>query len=178
MNKLFLALTAALTTLTPTAGLTTGNFAEHKRLYDTIHSVGVRVVINDRNYCDGRIDGSYHSRERVLSVCQDNGSAHQREVDWTANDFDTLRHEAHHLVQDCMRGGLGDSQLGLLFGTIKDSRAFVSEVYTPSEMRHLMGADSYSGHNDFRQQIELEAFATAAIISPNEIADKMLEVCR
>ena len=178
MNKLFLALTAAITTLTPTAGLTTGNFQEHKRLYDTINSVGVRVVINNPKYCTGTIDGSYHSRERILSICQDNATWMNQEVDWTANDYDTLRHEAHHLVQDCVQGGLGDSQLGLLFGTMKDSREFVAEVYTPQQMRNLMGVDSYSGHNDYRQQIELEAFATAAIISPNDIADKITEICR
>ena len=82
------------------------------------------------------------------------------------------------MVQDCVQGGLGDSQLGLLFGTMKDSREFVAEVYTPQQMRNLMGVDSYSGHNDYRQQIELEAFATAAIISPNDIADKITEICR
>ena len=176
MNKLFLALTAALA-FTPTAGLTTGNFAEHKRLYDTIHSVGVRVVINHPRYCTGSVDGSYHSRERILSICQDNASYDNAEVDWSANDYDTLRHESHHLIQDCVRGGLGDSQLGLLFGSMNDAEEFVKTVYTPQQMRTLMGSPSYSGNNAFRQMIELEAFATASVISATDITDKMLEVC-
>ena len=41
-----------------------------------------------------------------------------------------------------------------------------------------MGLDTYSGHNAYRQMIELEAFATAAAISPTDITEKMIEVCR
>ena len=177
MKKLFLAAIAALATITPTAAIAE-NFSEHKRLYDTIHSVGVRVVINNPKYCTGTIDGSYHSRERILSICQDNATYMNQEVTWTENDFDTLRHESHHLIQDCVRGGLGDSQLGLLFGDMAQAKDFVATVYSPQEMRHLMGSDSYSGHNAFRQMIELEAFATASVISATEITNKMLEVCR
>lgn len=177
MKQLFLAAIAALT-FTPTAGLTTGNFAEHKRLYDTIHSVGVRVLINNPKYCTGSVDGSYHSRERILSICQDNASYMNNEVDWTANDYDTLRHEAHHLIQDCVKGSLGDRQLGLLFGSMDKAEEFVKTVYTPAQMRELMGSPSYRGNNDYRQMIELEAFATASIISATDITNKMIEVCR
>ena len=178
MRKLFLAAIAALAAFTPTAGLTTGSFAEHKRLYDTIHSFGVRVVINHPKYCVDSVDGSYHSYERILSICQDNADYSNKETDWTENDLDTLRHEAHHMIQDCALGGLGDAQLSLLFGDMAQAKAFVQSVLPQSQQERLMGLDTYSGHNAYRQMIELEAFATAAAISPNDITDKMNEVCR
>ena len=180
MIKRFLAVTtAAVATILSTAapGLTTGSFGEHKRLYDTIRSYGVTVHINNPKYCDGRIDGSYHSFQRVLSVCQDNQSYMNNEVDWTANDLDTLRHEAHHMIQDCALNGIGDGNLSLLFGDIDQSKEFVASVLPESQQRELMSFDSYSGHNAYRQMIELEEFATAAAISPSDIADKMNEMC-
>ena len=178
MRKLFYGLLAAATALFPLAGQTTGTFAEHKRLYDTIHSFGVRVVINHPKYCVDSVDGSYHSYERILSICQDNADYSNRETDWTANDLDTLRHEAHHMIQDCALGGLGDAQLSLLFGDMTQAKAFVQSVLPESQQRRLMGLDTYSGHNAYRQMIELEAFATAAAISPTDITEKMIEVCR
>ena len=159
-------------------GLTTGSFADHKALYDAIQSVGVRVTINNPKYCDGRVDGSYHSHARVLSVCQDRATYMNNEVDWSSNDLDTLRHEAHHLIQDCALGKLGDGQLSLLFGDMAQAKAFVQSVLPESQQRELMSFDSYAGHNAYRQMIELEAFATAAAISPQDITNKLYEMCR
>ena len=89
-----------------------------------------------------------------------------------------MRHECHHLIQDCARGSLGDGQLSLLFGDIAQAKAFVQSVLPESQQRELMSFDSYAGHDAYRQMIELEAFATAAAISPSDIADKMNEMCR
>ena len=159
-------------------GLTTGSFADHKDLYNAIQSVGVRVVINNPKYCDGRVNGSYHSFQRILSVCQDNSTARGDEIDWTQNDLDTLRHESHHLIQDCALGSLGDGQLSLLFGDMAQAKDFVASVLPESQQRELMSFDSYAGHDAYRQMIELEAFATAAAISPRDITDKLIEMCR
>ena len=71
MIKRFLAITATtVATIVGGAlpGLTTGSFAEHKDLYNAIQSVGVRVVINNPKYCDGRVDGSYHSFQRLSLI--------------------------------------------------------------------------------------------------------------
>ena len=40
-----------------------------------------------------------------IMICQDDRiETSDQEVEWTENDYDTLRHEAHHVVQDCMKG--------------------------------------------------------------------------
>ena len=52
---------------------------------------------------------------RVLMViCQENRIPGVREMtSWTEEDLDTLRHESHHLVQDCRGGdGRGDNVVG------------------------------------------------------------------
>ena len=156
----------------------TGSFDEHTELYNTIHSYGVRVFINHPEYCDGKIDGSYISTLRVLNVCQDNGRPGGPEVEWTANDLDTLRHEAHHMIQDCAGAGHGNGHLVHLFSHRPELLQFVDTVYSRDEQRMLMGNDSYQGHNGERQLIELEAFATARVISATDIKNKMVELCR
>ena len=156
----------------------TGTFEEHKRLYDTIHSHGVRVVINNPKYCPDSIDGMYASRERILSVCQDNATYMNEEVDWTANDLDTLRHEAHHMIQDCVLGGVADGQLGLLFSDREELDTFIKESLGEEMAAGLMQNRSYRNHDEYRQLIELEAFATAAVITPNDIVDMMNKVCK
>ena len=110
-------------TVAPVAATNTGSFDDHVHLYNTLESVGVTVLINEPKYCDGRIDGSYSSRDRILNVCQDNATYMNREVDWTANDLDTLRHEAHHVIQDCYLGTLGDSQLAPIHGSRQPRRS-------------------------------------------------------
>ena len=161
----------------PAKAQQTGSFDDHVNLYNTIHAYGVKVYINHPKYCDGRIDGSYISTLRVLNVCQDNGRSGGPEVDWSENDLDTLRHEAHHMIQDCAGAGNGNGYLVHLFSNRPELIAFIDSVYTREQQHGLMGSPSYDNHNRERQLIELEAFATAAVISANEIADKMNEVC-
>ena len=81
------------------------------------------------------------------------------------------------MVQDCAGAGLANGHLVHLFHQRPQLLSFIDSVYSRAEQRSLMGSDSYSGHNGERQLIELEAFATAAVISANQIADKMNEVC-
>ena len=156
----------------------TGDFDSHLELYQTIHSYGVKVYINHPEYCDGRVDGSYISTLRILNVCQDNARPGGQEVTWTENDLDTLRHEAHHMVQDCAGGGHANGHLVHLFSNRPQLLNFIENVLGEEEAKRLMTSDSYQGHNRERQLIELEAFATAAVISASDITDKMNEVCR
>ena len=154
----------------------TGTFNDHVRLYDTIHAYGVRVVINDYDECSKGIDGSYWSRERVLHVCQDNARPGEREIDWTANDLDTLRHEAHHMIQDCALGSLGDRQLIPLFGSEDNVMEFVRATLGEERARAYMNNPAYQGRPHVHLK-EMEAFAAAYAIPAHQIADKMVQVC-
>ena len=170
--------TALLVSLIGMPALATelGSFEDHKRLYDTIHSYGVKVLINSREHCSSNaVDGLYDSRGRVLVICQDNARG-TREVDWTANDYDTLRHEAHHMIQDCAHGQLADSYLAPLFGDEQSTLEFIHDAIGESYARQLMNNSAYVGR-EYVHLTEMEAFATAAVINANTIADKMDEMC-
>jgi len=93
---------------------------EHKELARTIVSLGVPVSINTNIHCPAGESGSYFAAGFMV-ICQDNRTANGKEVEWTANDLDTLRHEAHHLIQDCASGTIGD---GKMYGDISLERAF------------------------------------------------------
>ena len=90
--------------------------AEHRNLVRALQSVGVTVTTNDPRYCDEGTSGSWIPDEKVLSICQDDAvTQNGKMLPWTDNDLDTLRHEAHHVVQDCAYLGLYDGKLKTLF---------------------------------------------------------------
>ena len=156
----------------------TGTFDEHKHLYQTLQSLGITIKINDRRECVKGIDGSYYSRNGILHICQDNARPGGPEIDWTANDLDTLRHEAQHAVQDCALGRLGDSQLAPLYGDRGEVMAFVRATIGEQMAHSLMNGPAYRDAPQHVKLTEMEAFAVAAHINPIKIADKLNQLCR
>ena len=154
--------------------------AEHQELIDALESVGVTVVINDPRACDGdNHHGWYSPSHAVLAVCQDNSSSiSSREVQWTPNDYDTLRHEAHHAVQDCLVGGLGDSESGLLFNDFEQLKSFVSSSLSEKEIEDIIGTYRNNGTSDEDILRELEAFAVARVIPAWKTAEAVTTLCR
>ena len=74
---------------------------QHTDLWNDLESVGVTIYVNDPEACKhSGFDGRYISSMRRLDICQDDYAPYTQ-TQWTANDLDTLRHEAHHVLQDC-----------------------------------------------------------------------------
>ena len=87
------------------------------------------------------------------------GSSQQ--VRWTAEDLDTVRHESHHLTQDCRDNSLN----GRLH----------AYIMTPLDLLLLsclsLGnriIDNYADRGEHVVIMELEAFAVAAMNDPLE----------
>ena len=156
-----------------TAGTT---FDQHYRLYRTLQQNGITVVINPRT-CSGGFDGMYQPLKRLLTVCQDYGKPGGPEVDWTANDYDTLRHEAQHFIQDCVLGGNHDGQLNTLF-TQAELKQFINATIGVNAARGFLQSPAYAHLDDHGRMIEAEAFAVAAAIDADDIANKVNEICR
>lgn len=129
------------------------------------------MTINNPSVCSRDIDGRYWSSMRQLDVCQDNHVKPYVQVQWTANDLDTLRHEAHHVVQDCIDTPF-DGQLRPLFGTDKEWAKFVGNAMTPERAKFIM-----SQYPTDKAYTELEAFAVARTVDAGTIADKLEEFC-
>jgi len=169
---------ATLTTvvgLTPTAEARQSNFQDHIRLAQAAEATGVRVKINPDRCDTERVFGWYWAAANELVICQENKiKGSNKEVRWTEEDLDTLRHEAHHLVQDCMARENRDGILG--------------SVYTkPIELGYkVLGQDrtnriaegyAKNGANAHVQIMEIEAFAVAAINDPMEQINDIQRYC-
>lgn len=181
MFKSALAILAALS-LTPAANAAEFLPPDHKALYDAVEQVGVYAYLNVDEVCLGKeFSGIYtwSQGESALVICQDN-RAGEAEVQWTANDLDTLRHEAWHIVQDCMNGARADAKLSPL-GTKEEYQLMMinAAVATLGQDRVADIINGYRarGLSDDDVVLEIEAFLVAATTHPSIIANKLVNSC-
>lgn len=176
--KNFIVLASAFTAsllATPTFASDT-NHAAHVKLLETLEGIGVTVVVNNPIHCPpGREGGgSYSPFSALLAVCQDNGVSDGEMVDWTPNDYDTLRHEAHHVIQDCVEGTIADGRMDMMFNSndwdefTKGLDDYVSRVYREQINR---------GMNDKTAMEEVEAYVVAEYVPAASISNKLIEFC-
>ena len=178
LKKLTATLIASLSIIAPSPALA-GEMEDHQYLWETLPRIGVTRYINDPEYCS-KLDefaGVYDSWNNVLAICQDIGRYDGEMVGWTDNDLDTLRHEAHHIVQDCANSTLADNQMDNMFDKEELKRFIAGSGMTADQLRRI--ADTYrrNGATDDIILKEFEAFAVARSINPRDIADKLIEFC-
>jgi len=170
---------AALTAVTAVAApaVKADNFEDHNRLWQTLENNGVDISVNHPEHCKDRWGGAMYVTLKdgttAIMICQDEGQgvAFDTQVNWTANDLDSLRHEAQHVVQDCLDGRIGDGQLSPMFQGEQLKNAVLS---TLSKDRIKMILENYDEED---QLIELEAFTVAAAVSPVAIANAVEKHC-
>ena len=107
-------------------------------------------------------------------MCQDNAKSWNGDiVRATDNDLDTIRHEAHHLIQDCS-DGKRDGQLVKFFSP---GSAFMSEM---SPRRRAWVRETYveNGASEHVIQLEMEAFHVATFISAETLTTAVEKVCQ
>ena len=158
MNKIILAI---LTFLAP-AGIA-GTIDDHNQLLRAVDSTGVTVKINPKRCDEQPVFGWYWASQSELVICQENkvkGSS--RQVEWTAEDLDTVRHEAHHLAQDCRDGKLQ----GDLDSVYQKPIQFALKVMGKEKGQSIV--NSYRSRGEHIVVMELEAFAVAALNDPLE----------
>ena len=168
---------AALAALAPSAALATGTVKEHEVLVHALEGVGVTVVLNSPSYCDEETAGAYSSGQRLLFVCQEHATVPYKDNGWSAYDLDTLRHEAHHVVQDCLDGGLGDGYFDNLFNDRRELEEFVYSSLDQDEIDWIIGTYGQQGAPEDVIVNELEAFAAAKVVTPGTIADAVTRNC-
>lgn len=175
MKKLLTALVASLSLSVP--AVAQSNHEHHQQLWVALQTVGVNTQVNSvecfrRN---GEIDGYYMSVTQTLVVCQNNAGKIGQPVYWTENDYDTLRHEAMHVIQDCVDGELGDGELALLFSNDQEFNQFVRSKLTDDQISSILRW--YSDISPRRQQQEIEAFAVARGVNVTYITEAVNKVC-
>ena len=151
---------------------------DHRYLAETIQSLGVPLTLNSKVHCLKGESGSYFSAGFMI-ICQDHRKDDGKQVSWTENDLDTLRHEAHHMIQDCAKGTIGDRKMSLMFDNEKEFTRFISNSgYTQQQLQQIIKHYQKQGVTGYDLLIELEAFAVARSIPANLIADKLKEYCQ
>lgn len=151
---------------------------DHRYLAQTIQSLGVPLTLNSKVHCPPGESGSYFAAGFMI-ICQDHRTEDGKQVSWTENDLDTLRHEAHHLIQDCAKGTIGDRKMSLMFDNEKQFTLFISNSgYTQEQLQQIIKHYQKKGVTGYDLLMELEAFAVARSIPANLIADKLKEYCQ
>ena len=173
MNKLFVALLMSVVGIT---NVSANEVEEHKYLWNTLSEVGIKALVNTQKCNEDNIDGYYDMMNGVLVICQDNAKLAGSSAPWTENDFDTLRHEAHHVLQDCANGKMKDGIL-VPFYEMTEYREFVNITLTSDEVNNIVKIYREGGASPFAIVNEIEAFAVARVTSPKDIADRLLSMC-
>ena len=176
MNFKALALAAATTAsiVAAPAAEARGTYAEHTQLGNAVRSTGVRLKFNPMECNQKDAMGWYWSYGNEMVICQENRSRYSTaEVQWTEEDLDTLRHEAQHLVQDCMDG----SKNGRLGAVYSDPIALAKNTLSQRHIDKIVESYRNDGASEHIVIMELEAFSVAAMNDPAEQVSDINKFC-
>ena len=167
------ALTAAATFAAPAAQARNVD-AAHIRLGRAVMATGIELKINPIECNFKPALGWYWAAKKEMVICQENAKGGQAETFWTEEDLDTLRHEAHHLVKDCMARGNRDGLLGAVYTRPIELGYDVLGKARSHRIAELYAENGASAHI---QVMEIEAFAVAAINNPLEQVQDIQRYC-
>lgn len=170
MNFITKTLTGLVAVATLGVPAVAGTFEEHTELARAVASTGVKLLINVPACRTKGAYGWYDSGKSQLVICQENATGSEM-VAWTAEDLDTLRHEAHHLVQDCIDNVLD----GDLEAVYVEPDKLISAVLTKVQIMEIL--EWYEDATDSRKLHELEAFSVAIMNDPLEQVEDIQNYC-
>ena len=170
-KALALATLAAATAIIPTAAEAKNVDPLHMRLAQAAARTGVEVKVNPAACFKGDTFGWYWAAKNELVICQERRTRANVETYWTDEDFDTLRHEVQHLVQDC-RDGQRQGSLDAVYDSPVD---LAKSVLGRARIESILA--SYSDASDHIKVMELEAFSVAAMNDPAEQVRDIQNYC-
>ena len=174
MNKITTIALSALTlvaTTAPQAMAGKSNYSDHVTLGQVVRSTGITFKINPAECWERDSFGWYWAYRNEMVICQENKRSAGVEARWTEEDLDTLRHEAQHLIQDCMDG----SRQGALGAVYKDPISLAKGVLGTRQIQSIL--NTYSDKSNHIKVMELEAFSVAAMNDPIEQARDIQKFC-
>ena len=175
--KNFFRAAAAAVMLVSTPVYAGNSVEDHRELWAAVERTGVTVMLNHPEMCGGGIMGLYSSVERVMMICQDESIKPLDHVGWTENDFDTLRHEAHHLLQDCKDGRVGDGRLIPALSAEYLAELAEESGMTLADVKDIQETYGGKGASDDVIRNEVEAFIVANSIPASTLAETLVKHC-
>ena len=153
--------------------------SNHVGLLEALEESGITIAVNKKEHCFRKdregILGAYAWWKKLLIICQENSQDWNGEIVYfTDEDLDTIRHEAHHVVQDCLDGKINGKLH--LYWTGKD-REKMLRVLGEERVRKVESV--YSSFDASKEEInlELEAFTVAENISAELISNAVRKQC-
>lgn len=155
---------------------------DHIELLNTIQELGINVVINDHLTCTEHkgVAGYWHGARQTFALCQERIRYSKNPV-WTGNvilasddDLDTIRHEAHHIVQDCVDGKL-DGGLQSFFSP--DDLVTFLDGYPDWKEDKIISMYRDDGASSRVIEHEVEAWSVADMVPASSINQVIKQVC-
>ena len=176
MRRFFFAAAAALLASIPSASATprpsvfAGLDPNHLAIVEQSFAHGVPVVL-DPAPCSEGMSGYYNGR--VIAICTSGNG-------WNEENKDTLRHEAHHMVQDCLVDGKPDFQFPGNRTMFTDPVDFATHGanFTERQIRQIYVTYAGFGLDEADILIEVEAWAVAASVDAAAIAYAVEDFCK
>ena len=142
----------------------------HNDLVEAVKSTGISFHINpDKCFTEDYKNtfGWYSAGRKEMVICQETKyQANVVSATMTAEDLDTIRHEAQHLIQDCVDGQI-DHRLEAVYN---EPLTLGKEVFGSAGIEEIR--ELYSESSDHIQVMEIEAFSVAQLNNPAEqVAD-------
>ena len=165
MNKTLTALATAAAVVIASPAQARSNHQAHIALSRAVQRAGITVHVNHKVCDKSDALGMYIAKYKSIVICQQNrvkGST--TIVRWTEEDYDTLRHEVHHVVQDC-RDSYYNGQLHAVY---KNPVELGFEWLGRDGAIRIAGMYARQGASEHIQVMEIEAFAVARMNDPAE----------
>lgn len=181
MIKRFLLAASAAIFAAGGPALARPDVSAHVDLIRTIEDLGVIIKINDTEECEEGLYGAYvsrnYNRRSIFLLCQENRNLfNDNVVGLTEEDADTIRHEAWHMVQDCVYGGMGDAHIRPIYTTPEEVVDFAFESgMDEATIRRIIKA--YDGEEEHVIIAEIEAFTVAMAWSADDVNHMVSKYC-
>ena len=148
--------------------------SKHDYLVEAVKSTGTSFQINPASCFSDKFKntfGWYFAAKSEMVICQEGKSQAGVVTSFSAEDTDTIRHEAQHLIQDCMDGELD----GKLQAVYTEPLALGKDVLGSDGIEGVR--DAYSEASDHIQLMEIEAFSVAQMNDPMDQAADIKNYC-
>ena len=178
MRRLLAMAGALLLGATPSLAMTTEEKIQHYALIQALNNANITVAINDSKFCSIRDPyyGAFIPSERTVVICQqDKLSFDGKVIPFNREDLDTLRHEAHHVIQDFMDGEV-DGYMRIFFD--QDVLANIIAQMPSAKVERIRQIYGQWGASEHEILLELEAFAVAAQVDAGTISRAVTALCK
>lgn len=175
MKKVLATIAAAVSALAVSTSVEARTMSAHERLVNEVLRMGVSITLNPFECNGAGFSGYYRSRMKSMVICQDYGiDGTYEQAKWTANDLDTLRHESHHVAQDCIAGGIANNSLGTIY--VKPFH-FARQFFGTYQINNIMSVYKNKGASRHDAVLEVEAFAVAEMNNPDQQVSNLRMYC-